>query len=420
MKELSYDPIACQVMTWCDQLAKVTSVGGTISRFYLTPQHTQATALVKEWLQDAGMSVRIDAANNLIGHYPGATSAAPVLILGSHLDTVANAGRYDGILGVMIAIAAVSRLHYAGVRLPFAIDVVGFGDEAGARFGRALLGSRAMAGSWSNTWWALQDSNGVSLRDAFNNAGLLPDNIQEASRAADFLLGYIEIHIEQGPVLESMDSAVGVVTAIAGARRYWVSLTGFTGHAGTVPMSMRRDALSAAAEAIQAIERIAAGYKIVATVGAIECKPGAVNVIPGDVRFSLDIRSGSDYVRDLALEKIQQTLKEIFQRRQVTASWEEIHNAPATGCAAWLQDVQTQVLKNMNLPVYSLMSGAGHDAMAIADITDVAMYFIRCKKGISQQPEESVREDDVAQAIEVLEKTLLLLAERLSFGSNTG
>lgn len=420
MKDLRYESIATQVMTWCDQLAKITSASHGISRFYLTPEQTQCNALVREWMQDAGMSVRIDAANNLIGHYPGATTGAPVLILGSHLDTIPDAGRYDGILGVMVAIAAVSRLHYSGVRLPFAIDVVGFGDEEGTRFGSTLLGSRAMAGTWSNSWWELQDANGMTLADAFSSVGLLPANIQEASRAADFLLGYIEVHIEQGPVLEELDSAVGIVTSIAGARRYWISLTGFAGHAGTVPMPMRRDALCAAAEAIQAIERIAAGYKIVATVGALECKPGAVNVIPGDVRFSLDIRSGSDYVRDLALEKIQQTLAEIFQRRNILAAWEEIHNAPATSCAAWMQDVQTQVLKNMNLPVHSLMSGAGHDAMAIADITDVAMYFVRCKKGISHHPDEAVREDDVAVAIEVLEKTLLLLAERLNFGSQAG
>lgn len=415
MKELSYDPIASQVMTWCDQLAKVTSVSGNISRFYLTPEQAQCNALVREWLQDAGMSVRIDAANNLIGHYPGTTSGAPVLILGSHLDTIPNAGRYDGILGVMIAIAAVSRLHYAGVRLPFAIDVVGFGGEKGGRFGKTLLGGRAMAGSWSNTLWALQDSKDISLRDAFNNAGLLPDNIQEASRATDFLLGYIEMHIEPGAVLEDVNSAVGVVTAIAGARRYRISLTGFDRQA--VPELMCQSALSAAAEAVQAIERIAADYKNVVTVGVLEVTPEVVNAKSGDVHFSLDICSGSDYLGNRALEKIHQELAEIFRRRKVTANWEEIYNSAATGCAAWMQDVQTQVLKNMNVPVHSLVSAIAHDAMAMAGITDVAMYFIRCSKDTSHHPDESVREDDVAVAIEVLEKTLLLLAERLSFDS---
>lgn len=405
--------LAAQVMDWCDQLAAISSSPDNISRFYLTPEHKRCNAQVMAWMQAAGMKSWVDAAGNLWGRYDAAKADVKTLLLGSHLDSIPNAGAYDGILGVLVAIASVQQLHQQNIKLPFAIEIVGFGDEEGTRFGSTLLGSRAVAGTWQEDWWLLKDRAGISLADAFIQFGLKPELIKNAARTRSDLLAYLEVHIEQGPVLEEGDYALGIVTSIAGARRFKIDVQGYAGHAGTVPMHMRKDALVGAALGVALVEKIAVQLGVVATVGQIECGPGAVNVIPGRARFSLDIRSGDDLLRDQALDKIQQEFAWLCAERQLTGQWTEIHNAPAVGCANWLQDLQTQILSDMELEPVCLMSGAGHDAMAMAEITDVAMYFVRCKGGVSHHPDESVMVEDVELAICVLTKTLLKISENI-------
>jgi len=405
------ETLATQVMNWCDQLAAISAEPNKISRFYLTAEHKRCNEVVANWMQAAGMKTWVDAAGNLWGRYEAATENAKTLLLGSHLDSIPNAGAYDGILGVLVAIASVQQLHEQNSKLSFAIEIVGFADEEGTRFGSTLLGSRAVAGTWQQEWWILKDCNGISLADAFLQFGLQPELIATATRARDDLLAYLEVHIEQGPVLEDGDYPLGIVTSVAGARRFKIDVEGYAGHAGTVPMHMRKDALLGAANAVILIEKIAIQLGVVATVGQIECGPGAVNVIPGRARFSLDIRSGDDILRDQALDKIQQEFAWLCAERELTAHWTEIHNASAVGSAHWLQDVQSQVLVDMELEPVRLMSGAGHDAMAIADITDVAMYFVRCKGGVSHHPDESVMVEDVALAIDALSRTLQKLTQ---------
>ncbi|OZY83690.1 allantoate amidohydrolase [Cellvibrio mixtus] len=411
MNEINTEALAEKVMHWCDQLAAISSHPENISRFYLTPEHKRCNELVAQWMQDAGMETWVDAAGNLCGRYDGKNPCAKTLILASHLDSIPNAGAYDGILGVLVAIAVVEQFYQNDITLPYAIDIIGFGDEEGTRFGSTLLGSRAVAGTWNPEWWELKDRNGISLKQAFIDFGLDPDNIQSAARNPDDLLAYLEVHIEQGPVLENENLALGIVTAIAGARRFSIDIEGYAGHAGTVPMPMRKDALVGAALGVVLVENIAKEFDVVATVGKIECGPGAVNVIPGHATFTIDIRSGDDQLRDQAFAKIQHELDMICLNRNLVARWSEIHNAPAVVCADWIQALQASVLRDMNLHPYTLMSGAGHDAMAMADICDVAMYFVRCKGGVSHHPDESVTVDDVALAIDALSNTLQKLAQ---------
>lgn len=411
LNEISTEALANKVMHWCDQLAAISSHPENISRFYLTPEHKRCNALVAQWMQEAGMETWVDAAGNICGRYDAKNACAKTLVLASHLDSIPNAGAYDGILGVLIAIAVVEQLYQSDITLPYAIDIIGFGDEEGTRFGSTLLGSRAVAGTWNHDWWVLKDRNGISLKQAFIDFGLEPDNIHSAARNPDDLLAYLEVHIEQGPVLEDENLALGIVSAIAGARRFAIEIEGYAGHAGTVPMPMRKDALVGAALGVVLVENIANEFNVVATVGKIECGPGAVNVIPGHAKFTIDIRSGDDQLRDQAFAKIQHELDMICINRNLAASWNEIHNAPAVVCADWIQALQASVLCDMNLNPYKLMSGAGHDAMAMADICDVAMYFVRCKGGVSHHPDESVTVEDVALAIEALGNTLQKLAQ---------
>lgn len=408
---LDVNILAAKVMNWCDQLAAISASGGGISRFYLTPEHQQCNDQIAEWMKGAGMNSWSDAAGNLRGHYSAATEDAKILLLGSHLDSIPNAGRYDGTLGVLVALAVVEQLHAQKIKLPFAIEVIGFGDEEGVRFGSTLLGSRAVAGSWQTDWWELKDGASVSLAEAFRQFGLNRENIASAALKPADVLAYLEVHIEQGPVLEETDHALGIVTAIAGARRFKVDVQGYAGHAGTVPMHMRKDALLGAALGVELVERVARERGVVATVGRLESWPGAVNVISGQACFSIDIRSENDQRRDQALAQIQQSFAEICGARQLTCDWSEIHNASAVVCADWLQAIQAEVLESMALDPIRLMSGAGHDAMAMSGITDVAMYFVRCKGGVSHHPDESVLVEDVALAIDALTKTLLRMAQ---------
>jgi len=399
---------ASKVLQRCDQLADISSLEEGIFRAYLTPEHKAANSLVAAWMQEAGMNTWQDAAGNQCGRYASHDENAPILILASHLDTVPNAGKYDGIIGVLAAIEVVSFLNSQKTYLPFHIDIIGFADEEGSRFGATLLGSRAVAGDWHESLWQKEDENGLTLDKAFREFGLSPEDISKASYQSNNVLAYWELHIEQGPVLENENLPVGIVSAIAGARRFTIDIQGMAGHAGTVPMALRQDALVAASKLILAAERIAKDYDVVATVGEIKAYPGAVNVIPGAVQLSLDIRSEDDAKRDAAFDAIQQFISELSG---VTVAVTETHSAPAVGCDKRIQALFSRVIELQDIEPIIMPSGAGHDAMAMAALCPVAMLFMRCDKGISHNPLESVTEEDTLIALETLYAAILLQAE---------
>ena len=403
---MDFASLANQVMLRCDQLGAITQSPGIVDRRYLTPQHRQANDLVAQWMREAGMTVWQDAAGNQWGRYHSTDANARSRVLGSHLDTVPNGGKYDGMLGVIAPLAVVHHCFENGIRFPFHIDIVGFGDEEGTRFGSTLLGSRALTGRWKEDWQLLRDENKVSLPEAMAEFGLAFDKVGDATLKPESVLGYLEVHIEQGPVLEDKNLPVGWVTAIAGAKRLNVQLNGMAGHAGTVPMDMRQDALVAASEMVLAVESIASQFGIVATVGRLETKPGAVNVIPGQVNFSLDIRSEHDHKRDAALQLIEEVFRDIAQRRHVDVNWQQTHHADAVHCDPYLSQTLSQAIQLSGHNAVSLPSGAGHDAMAMDAICPVSMLFVRCKGGISHHPGESVTGADVAASLQVIYRFL--------------
>ncbi|HBE9180126.1 TPA: allantoate amidohydrolase [Serratia fonticola] len=399
---LEAERAAARVMARCDELAAISSTPGQLTRVYLSPEHLRANQLVGNWMRELGMAVWQDGVGNICGRYEGLQPAAPALLLGSHLDTVRNAGRYDGMLGVLTALEVVALLHSRNWRLPQAIEVIGFADEEGTRFGITLLGSKGITGQWAEDWLACTDAEGISVAEAMRDVGLDPAAVSSAERAQDSICAYLELHIEQGPCLEAAGLALGVVTAINGARRLNCTFTGHAGHAGTVPMGLRRDALTAAAEWMVTVERLTMEYDphVVATVGQIESLPGAVNVIPGQVRLSLDVRGPQDELLDALLAELLAQAQSIGTRRGVGFDSEEFYRIPATACdPQWQQrwhDAVMQVQDNCLM----LASGAGHDAIAIAARWPVGMLFVRCEGGISHHPDEAVTAGDVALAIQ--------------------
>ena len=387
----------------CDELAALSAVKGSIHRFHLTSQHAWANALVGRWMTAAGLQTRIDAAGNLIGRIEGHTPGLPAVMLGSHIDTVPDAGRYDGPLGVMVAIEVAELLREQMPTMPCALEVMAFSDEEGARFGTALLGSNPVAGNWQDAWLEQTDDAGTSLRRAFKDFGLDPAKVRTAGRRPDELVAYLEAHIEQGPLLEAQGRPLGVVTSIAGARRFALTVTGEARHAGGTPYDRRRDALVGASFAVLAIESIARRRDIIGTVGEIRAYPGAVNVVPGRVEFSLDLRAETDAARDAGWDEILDTITTMCHQRNLELHWMEEHRAHAVVCADWLKDAIADAVAAADPEggaVPMLYSRAGHDAMVMADITDIGMLFIRCEDGISHSPAEAVTPWDVALAVQ--------------------
>jgi allantoate deiminase len=397
----------------CDELAAISSRPDVLERVHLSPEHRAANDLVAGWMREAGLSTWQDAAGNQCGRLEGREPDLPALLLGSHIDTVPDAGRYDGMLGVLLAIQVVSRIRDSGIELPFALEVVAFSDEEGTRFGTALIGSRALAGTWHDDWWNLTDKDGITLSEAFQDFGLDPARLPGAFRRPEQLVGYLEAHIEQGPILEDADRRLAVVSSIAGARRFALTITGKAGHAGGTPFDRRRDALVGASELVVAIERISKERDVIGTVGRLQAFPGGVNVIPGRVELSLDLRAEFDDERDESIRLITEAAHEICERRGLVFHSTEIYRADAVRCDLGLQDaVAAGIRAGGDQHPLSIWSRAGHDGMAVVAVTPVAMLFVRCKGGISHHPDEAVKKADVAAALTAYEAAVRELVNR--------
>lgn len=399
--------IGDKIMGRLDELAQVTELEDGLCRRSYTPQHKQANELVRSWMEEAGMDYRQDTAGNIIGRYEGVSEGLPAILIGSHLDTVVMAGKYDGMLGVVTGIACVQSLNDSGIRLPFAVEVIGFADEEGVRYQSTYLGSRAVTGKFDMSLLNSADKDGLTLRQAMEGFGLDVSRIHEAARSPGEIKAYVELHIEQGPVLEEKNLPVGVVTAIAGATRLNVEVTGFAGHAGTVPMGLRKDALAAASECVLAVEASVSGFPdSVATVGQLNVKPGASNVIPGAVRFSVDLRAAEDENRISASEVLKSNLKKISKNRELEIKINVIHEAKSISCDAEISGHIADSIDELGWDVCRLPSGAGHDAAAMADLTPVAMLFVRCAGGVSHNPAESITASDAEAGADVLLKSI--------------
>jgi len=392
------------ILARAELLAAITQDAPRLTRAYLTPEHRRAGELIAGWMREAGMSVHWDALGNVVGRYEGSVADAPVLMTGSHLDSVRNAGRYDGLFGILSPIACVADLNRRGLRLPVAIEVVAFGDEEGVRFGVTLIGSKAMAGAFNPAWLEATDAGGLSMRDALREFGGDPDAVASVDRRGKGVVAFIESHIEQGPVLLNAGLSLGVVTAIAGASRIRCVVTGLAGHAGTVPMPARQDALAAASEMVLALERHCTVQPgLVGTVGRMTVLPGAVNVIPQDVEFTVDLRSGVDATRHAALEALRVEFAAIAVRRRVGLAFEPFFELTASPCDDHLQQQFADAIAAQGLPVRHLPSGAGHDAMSFPAVCPIAMLFVRCGNGgISHHPDETMTLEDADVATEVL------------------
>ena len=398
-----------------DELAALSDEEGKLTRLYLGPAHKAAVNLVSDWMRQASMSVRLDTIGNVVGRIDGQHAQSPTLLIGSHIDSVRDAGRFDGPLGVITGLAVVEQLQREGRRLPFAVEVIAFGDEEGVRFPSTLGGSRALAGSFDPALLEETDAAGISRRDALIAFGCDPDAMVSDTRDPAALLGYVEVHIEQGPVLETENLPVGIVNAICGATRGRVDITGERGHAGTVPMALRKDALAAAAEMILAIEAQAKREDgLVATVGQIELAAPAPNSVPGEARFSLDLRAPRDAQRGAALADIEASIGSIAAERNVSARLSITHEAPATSCDPNLMQLLEESVRADGFRPYLLPSGAGHDAMAFRDRVPVAMLFVRCRGGISHHPAEFAAAEDIDAAARVLQGFIERLAAQVT------
>jgi allantoate deiminase len=394
---------AREVIGWCRLLAKLSDDRNAITRTCLSKPMREVHTSLAAWMAHVGMSVRVDAIGNLRGAYPprlpavpGASS--PRLYIGSHLDTVPNAGAFDGVLGTVLAIALVELLDAR--RFPFAIEVVGFSDEEGVRFGAPFLGSRALAGTFDTALLDRLDETGRSLRDAIRHFGLDPNRIPDAQTPAG-ALGYLEFHIEQGPVLEDLNLPLAVVDVISGQSRAELVFEGAAAHAGTTPMGIRKDALAGAAAWIVEVEREALTTSgLVATAGKIAVEPGVGNVVPGRAVVSLDVRHPDDRVRLGAVERLSKAAQAIATRRGLAVKWEPHLDQPSVAMDPAFAAMLDRALQQSGVQAHRMPSGAGHDAMVVASKMPAGMLFLRCEGGISHHPAENVREDDVAAALD--------------------
>jgi allantoate deiminase len=386
-----------EIIERCRILDRMSETPGAITRTFLCPAMHDVHRTLRAWMEEAGMTVTLDAAGNLHGVHPAIEPDAPRLLIGSHVDTVPDAGAYDGVLGVVLAIALVRAL--SGRRPPFAIEVVAFSEEEGVRFGVPFIGSRALTGTLDDALLARTDAQGISVAQAIRDFGLAPARLPDAA-VQGHPLAYLEFHIEQGPVLDSLHLPLGVVTAIVGQTRCEVTFTGEANHAGTTPMHLRRDALAAAARWSAFVERTArATPGAVATVGALQVHPGAANVIAGEAKATLDVRHSDDASRRALTSRLRCAAEKIAASRNVTVVWRPQLDQPAVACDPALTAHLERAVESSANPVHRMTSGAGHDAMILAAIVPVAMLFLRSPGGISHHPAESVHAADVDAAL---------------------
>ena len=402
-----------RIMQLANRLAHWSESSDGLTCTYLSPAHRAVAAQIRDLMREAGLTTEIDTVANVIGRYPAADSAAPALIVASHYDTVRNAGRYDGRLGVLTALILAEHLGRLGRKLPFHLDVIAFSEEEGVRFSSSFLGSSAVAGRFDAKLLERRDAQGVTLAAAMAEAGLDATKIPALARRRDGLVGYLEVHIEQGPVLLEEGLPVGIVSAITGSVRSMVTVTGTAGHAGTVPMARRHDAAAAAAELVLYVEkRCAQAPTLVGTVGKLVVPNGAINIIPGRCELTLDVRSGDDATRDAAMSDILSEMERITARRGVTIDSQEVQRTAAVQCSARLQKVLADAVVGAGVKPRHLPSGAGHDAMMFSGLTDVAMLFVRCGNGgVSHSPREIITAEDADVAARVMLDAVLRLAE---------
>jgi beta-ureidopropionase / N-carbamoyl-L-amino-acid hydrolase len=401
-----------KILDLARQLAQFSETPDGLTCTYLSPAHKATAGRLREWMHAAGLVARIDPVGNVVGRYASAARAAKTLIVGSHYDTVVNAGRFDGRLGILTALAVAEYLIGIGRPLPFHLDVIGFAEEEGVRFAAPYLGSSAIAGRFDAAVLQRGDKNGVRLVSLLQEQGVDRDAISGLARPPDTLQGYLEVHIEQGPVLLQKNLPVGIVTAIAGSARFHIAVRGTAGHAGTVPMALRHDAAAAAAEIVLAVERrCSEAATLVGTVGQLAVPHGLINVIPGSCELSLDLRAGDDGVRDGAIADILAAVRSIAARRGVTVEISKIGSHPAVPCSGAMQAALAEAIARTGIAPFHLASGAGHDAAMFGGLTEIGMLFVRCGNGgVSHSPLETVTVEDADVAARVLLDVLINLS----------
>ena len=412
----SNEPLAGRrAMALLEAAARHSATDRGVTRFFLDEHHAAVLPLIRGWMEDAGLEVRLDDAGTLIGRAEGSDPSAPVLITGSHQDSVREGGMFDGMMGVVLPIVALAELRRRGVILPCPVEVVAFGDEEGARFPTTLVGSRALAGTFDPAALAVRDPDGVSLAEALRKFGLDPDGIVRLARDPARVLAWVETHIEQGPVLEATGLPVGVVTAMSGIERHEVLIEGKAGHAGTVPMTMRHDALAAGAEIVLLLERLCreSDDMLVGVVGRIGIEPGTVNVIPGACSLIVELRSPADERRREARARLLDGIAAIAAARGVRIDAKLTYEAGAVACAPWLQDALGRAVREIGIEERRLHSGAGHDGLAMNDLCPIGMLFVRCREGLSHHPDEHVEVADLDAAVRVLMRFFETLGETL-------
>ena len=402
-----------RIMELADRLAQWSESPDGLTCTYLSPAHRSVAAEIADLMRRAGLITEIDAVANVVGRYPTRDQAARALILASHYDTVRNAGKYDGRLGVLTALVVAEHLKRLDRKLPFHLDVIAFSEEEGVRFSSSFLGSCAVAGRFDSKLLERRDAGGVSLAAAMREAGLDPGEIRALRRRPEELLGYLEVHIEQGPVLLDEGLPVGIVAAIAGSVRMVITVTGSAGHAGTVPMARRQDAAAAAAELVLYIEkRCAQAPTLVGTVGQLAVPDGAINIIPGRCELTLDVRASDDVTRDAAVSDIMAEIGRIAARRGVSFDCKEVQRTGAVRCSRRLQSALADAVARAGMKPRYLPSGAGHDAMMFDGLTDTAMLFVRCGNGgVSHSPREIITAEDADIAARVVLDAVLQLAD---------
>lgn len=404
-----------RLMERLDEASAYSLPGQGVTRLYASEEHRRLLPLLSSWMRLAGLEPELDAVGNLVGRCPRALAGEPALILGSHQDSVIEGGKYDGMLGVAMPLMALEALRDQGREPSCAVEVVAFGDEEGVRFPSTLVGSRALAGTLDPKVLEGQDKEGVTLRQALKRLGADPARLAEERRDPERVLGYLEVHIEQGPVLESEGLALGVVTALTGIERHQVKVSGRAGHAGTTPMNARRDALVGAAQMIGETDSLLRRLDtLVGVIGQLSVRPGAVNVIPSEVEFTLELRSPDTDKRIDGRRQIFASLADIAQERGLELTTCKNYEAEGVACAEWLIHTLEQACREEGQPTRRLFSGAGHDGLAMNELTDIGMLFLRCRDGLSHHPDEAITAEDAEAGTRVLMRLLTLIHDMSS------